>query len=66
MKKKLKQLKIIRDIKNLFEHEGEQENYYKPVRVSNFWSKNYIECKLMVIKIKHYQLKNILIKSDHI
>ena len=29
---------IIRDIKNLFE-QGE-ENYYKPVTVSNFWSNN--------------------------
>ena len=27
--------RILRDIKNLFEHE-EEENYYKPVRVSNF------------------------------
>ena len=26
---------------NLFEHE--EENYYKPVRVSNFQSNNYIE-----------------------
>ena len=26
---------------NLFEHE--EENYYKPVRVSNFWNNNYIE-----------------------
>ena len=34
--------KIIRDIKNLFEHE-EKKDYYKPVRVSNFWSYNYIE-----------------------
>ena len=32
----------MRDIKNLFEHEKE-ESYYKPVRVTNFWSKNYIE-----------------------
>ena len=30
------------DIKNIFEQE-EKENYYKPVRVSNFWSNNYIE-----------------------
>ena len=29
---------------NLFEHETEK-NYYKPVRVSNFWSKNFIEYK---------------------
>ena len=27
--------RILRDIKNLFEHE-EEENYYKPVRVSIF------------------------------
>ena len=31
----------IRDIKNLFEQE--KEDYYKPVRVVNFWSKNYTE-----------------------
>ena len=30
----------LRDIKNLFEHE--KENYYKPVRVDNFWSNNYL------------------------
>ena len=34
--------KILRGIKNLFEHE-EKENYYKPVRVSNFCSNSYIE-----------------------
>ena len=34
--------KIVRDIKNLFEYE-EEENYYKPVRVNNLWSNNYIE-----------------------
>ena len=28
---------MLGDIKNLFEHE-EEENYYKPVRVRNFWS----------------------------
>ena len=36
-----KETKAIKD-KNLFKHE-EEENYYKPVRVSNFWSNNYIE-----------------------
>ena len=35
--------RIIRDIKNLFEYE--EENYYKPVRVGNFWSNSYIEYK---------------------
>ena len=40
---KLTQLKQnINNITKLFEHE-EQENYYKPVRVSNFWSNNYID-----------------------
>ena len=35
---------MLRDIKNVFEHE-EEEIFYKPVRVSNFWSSNYIEYK---------------------
>ena len=26
-------------------YEKEEENYYKPVKVSNFWSNNYIENK---------------------
>ena len=33
--------RILRGIKNLFEHE--EEIYGKPVRVSSFWSNNYIE-----------------------
>ena len=33
--------RIRRDIKTVFEHK--EENYYKPVRVNNFWSNNYIE-----------------------
>ena len=43
LEKETKDIKatILRDIKNPFEHE--EENYYKPVRVSNFWSNNYIE-----------------------
>ena len=36
--------RMLRDIKNLFEHK-EEENHYKPVRVSNVWRKNYIEYK---------------------
>ena len=43
-----------------------KENYYKPVRVSNFWSDNYIEYKSKCDRKKHYQLNNILIKLDHI
>ena len=34
--------KIIRNIRKLFEREQE-ENYYKPKRVSSFWNNNYIE-----------------------
>ena len=33
--------RILTDIKNRFEHE--EENYYKPVKVNNFWSNNYLE-----------------------
>ena len=32
---------MLRNIKNLFEHE--EENYQKPVRVNKFWSNNYTE-----------------------
>ena len=37
---------MLRHIKNLSEHEKEEENYYKPANVSNNyteWSNNYIE-----------------------
>ena len=79
LKKEIKGIKErrLRDIKNLFEYEKEEENYYKPVRVNNFWSNNYIEYKSnsdknilsveeYLIKIKPY-LKGIinnLKKSD--
>ena len=55
--------KIVREIRNLLEHE--EEDYYKPMRVINFWRTVIINMKVMVIKIKHYQLKNNLIKLDH-
>ena len=32
---------MIRDIRNLFEYEGEDS--YKAIRVVNFWSNNYFE-----------------------
>ena len=43
LEKEIKTIKerILRDIKNLFEHK--EENYYKPVRVNKSWSKIYIE-----------------------
>ena len=56
--------KVIRDIRNLFEHE--KEDYYKPARVHDFGETNIFNMKVTVIKTKHYKLKNILIKLDHI
>ena len=49
--------RIIRDIKNLLEHEG--EHYYKPVRVSNFHGNNYFEYESnsdrnKILSIKEY------------
>ena len=51
--------KKLKDIKNFFEHE--EENYYKPVRVTII-----LNMKVTVIEMKHCQLKNILIKLEHI
>ena len=48
LKKEIKGIKyiVLKDIMNLLEHkEEEEENYYKPVKVNNFWSNNYIEYK---------------------
>ena len=58
LKKETKAMKdrILRDIKNLLEHE--EENYYKPVIILNM--------KVTVKEIKHYQLKNILIKLENV
>ena len=43
LKRKTKAIKdwILRDIKNLFQYQG--ENYYKPVRIGNLWNNNFIE-----------------------
>ena len=48
------------DIKDVF------EDYYKPVKVNNFWSKNYIEFKSNDNRDKTLSIENILIKLDHI
>ena len=55
--------RIIRDNRKFFEHE--KEDFYKSVRVGNFWTNNYIEYESNDDRKKHYQLKNILIKLDH-
>ena len=52
--------RIIRDIKNLFEDEG--EDYYQSVSVGNFWSNNYIgyESKgdRKILSVKNYMNKS--------
>ena len=65
LKKEIKAIKsrIFRDTRNLFEHE-EEGNYYKSLRVTNFGETIILNINVKVIEIKHYQLKNILIKLD--
>ena len=65
-KKEKKAIKnrTIRDIRNHFEHE-EEENRYKPVKVGNSWSNNYIKHENNGDKNKTHQVKNILIKLNH-
>ena len=49
LKKEVKGIKniVLRNINYLFffEFEKEEDNYYKPVRINNFWSNNYVEYK---------------------
>ena len=64
LKKETKPIKnkIIRYIRIL---EHEKVDYYKPVSISSLWSNILLNIKVMAIELKHYQLKNILIKLDH-
>ena len=50
----------MKDIKNIFEHE--EENYYKPVRVNNFRSNNYIEYESIVDRNKTLSIEEYLNK----
>ena len=36
---------VLRNIKNIFEYEKEEENFFKPVKVNNFGGKNYVKYK---------------------
>ena len=54
--------RIPRKIKNLFKHTKEEENYYKPVGVSNFWINNYIEYKSSGDKNKTLSVEEYLNK----
>ena len=60
----IKQIKarINRDIMQSFES---VEDFYKPVRVGNFWNNNYTGCESNDDKNKPYQSKNTLMKLKH-
>ena len=62
LKKETKAIKnrFIRDIKNLFKHEEEKQ--YKPVRVGNFWSNNYIKYECNSEKNKTLSIEEYLNK----
>ena len=53
----------MREIKKLFEKK--EEHYYKPVRVGNCFSNNYIKYESNGVRKKKYQLKNASTKLDH-
>ena len=53
--------RLIRDFRTLFEQD---EGYYKPERVSNFWSNNYIECESNGDENRNLSLDEYLDKTD--
>ena len=61
LKKENKQIKdkIIKDIRTLFKQE---DDYYKPIRVGNFWNNNYIEYESSGDRNKNLHLKEYLDK----
>ena len=52
--------RIIRDISTLFEQK--EKDYYEPIKVGNFWNKNYIECQSGDDKNKKLSVKEYLDK----
>ena len=52
--------RIIKDIRNLFEHE--EEDYYNPLAAVNFCSNNYIECESNGDRNKTISFKEYLTK----
>ena len=52
--------RIIRDIRTLFEQQ--EEYYYKPKRVNNFWNNKYIECESNGDKNRNLSLDEYLNK----
>ena len=62
LEKEIKVIKdrIFTDIKNLFGHE--EENYYKPLIINDFWSINYIEYESNSDRIKTLLVEEYLNK----
>ena len=58
---------LIRDVKNLSDLSiNINKDYYEPIKNTNAFNSNYIEYERNGDKNKVYQLKNILIWSEHI
>ena len=59
--------KETRDVRNLF-NLSTKEDFYKPIRIISVFDKTTVisHMKVKGIKTKFYQLKNILLLSDHI
>ena len=57
-------VKIVTDIKNLFE--SHEEVCYEPIRIGNAFDDNFFNMKVIEIKTKLYQLNKMLIRLDHI
>ena len=64
LKKEIKGVQgiTLRDIKNVFEYEKEEEDCYKPVRVNNLPSNNYNKCKSNFDKNRTLSVKEYLNK----
>ena len=64
LKQEIKVIKntVLRNIKNFFEYEKEEVNYYKPVIVNNFWNNNCIEYKSSSDKNKILSVEKYLDK----
>ena len=45
---------------------NQKKDRYKPVKTGNAFSSNFIDIKVMNREIKHYRLKIIMMKLNHI
>ena len=57
---------MLSDIRNPLEHEIEEKNFDKPVRVNNFWSNNYSQYESKGDRNETLSLEEYLNKLVHI